>query len=200
VVEEAHRLGLPVAGHAHAVSAVEQCVDAGVDTIEHCSCLGPDGMKTPPALAERMAAAGIIASPTLGMDPTAGDPPPHIQALMDRLSIRWEDRIPQVGALMRAGVTVISGGDAGINPVKPHGVLIYSLANLVECGASIELALASATATAASACGLGGRTGRLRAGLDADLLLVTGDALRDITALRSVHTVVSRGREVVTSG
>src|SRR4051812_43928419 len=39
VVDEAHRRGLPVTAHAHALAAVEQCVAAGVDGIEHCSCL-----------------------------------------------------------------------------------------------------------------------------------------------------------------
>ena len=34
VVEEAHRLDLPVTAHAHALAAVEQCVAAGVDGIE----------------------------------------------------------------------------------------------------------------------------------------------------------------------
>jgi imidazolonepropionase-like amidohydrolase len=43
VVDEAHRLGLAVAAHAHAVAAVENCVAAGVDGIEHCTCLTATG-------------------------------------------------------------------------------------------------------------------------------------------------------------
>lgn len=45
VVGEAHRLGLAVT--AHALTAVKQCIAAGVDGIEHCSCLGEHGMHTP---------------------------------------------------------------------------------------------------------------------------------------------------------
>jgi imidazolonepropionase-like amidohydrolase len=59
-------------------------------------------------------------------------------------------------------------------------------------------ALASATGLAARVCGLAGRTGSLRAGLDADLLLVAGDPTKDITALRDVKMVVRRGRPVST--
>ena len=44
--------------------------------------------------------------------------------------------------------------------------------------------------------GLGGRTGRLAPGLDADLLLVDGDPVADPSALERVRLVVSRGREV----
>jgi imidazolonepropionase-like amidohydrolase len=54
-------------------------------------------------------------------------------------------------------------------------------------------ALASATSKAADACALGDRTGRLRAGLHADLLLVSGDPT-DITAIRDTRMVVSHGR------
>jgi imidazolonepropionase-like amidohydrolase len=54
--------------------------------------------------------------------------------------------------------------------------------------------LASATGLAARACGLADRTGRLRTGLDADLLLVDGDPTTDITAIRNLRTVVSRGQ------
>jgi imidazolonepropionase-like amidohydrolase len=57
-------------------------------------------------------------------------------------------------------------------------------------------ALASATSRAADVCGLAERTGRLRASLDADLLIVDGDPMQDIAALRNVRAVVSRGRDV----
>ena len=104
----------------------------------------------------------------------------------------------QVGQLLAAGVTLVSGGDSGINPGKGHGVLPVSIAALVKAGASTAQALSSATGLAAQACGLAGQTGRLRAGLDADLLIVEGNPIEDIAALQAVHTVVSRGREVTT--
>jgi hypothetical protein len=39
MVELAHDAGLPITAHAHSLAAVEQSVDAGVDCIEHCSCV-----------------------------------------------------------------------------------------------------------------------------------------------------------------
>jgi imidazolonepropionase-like amidohydrolase len=71
-----------------------------------------------------------------------------------------------------------------------------ALVDLVACGASPVAALAAATGVAARACGLQRRTGRLAVGLDADLLLVDGDPLDDVTALQRPRVVVSRGREV----
>ena len=195
VVEEAHRLGLPVTGHAHSLPAVQQCADAELDGIEHCSCLTPDGFNTPPELAERIAAAGTFVGPTLGRA-IGSEPPPQVKAMMERMHIGWDDRLDQVRDLHRAGVQFLSGSDSGISPGKPHGVLPEAVIDLLDCGVPAELALTSATTTSAAALGLTERTGRLQAGLDADLLIVEGNPLQDITALRSVRTVVSRGREV----
>jgi imidazolonepropionase-like amidohydrolase len=197
--DEAHRWGLPITVHAHALAAVEQAVAAGVDGIEHCSCMTAAGLHTPPELAERIAAAGIAVCPTLGRAPLS-EPPPQIRALMERTGMTWEGRLAQVRELYLAGVTLISGADSGISPGKPHGILPVAVSDLVECGVPAPAALASATSGAADACRLGSRTGRLRAGLDADLLLVRGDPLVDPAALQAVHLVVSRGRQVAGPG
>ena len=193
--DEAHRWGLPVTAHAHALSAVEQVVEAGVDGIEHCSCVTAQGIRTPPELAERIAAAGIAVCPTLGRDLSA-PPPPQVLAVMARTGMTWQGRLEQVGELHRAGVTLVSGADSGISPGKPHGVMPVAVSDLVESGVPALAALASATGVAADACRLGHRTGRLRAGLDADLLLVHGNPMADVTSLRAVALVVSRGREI----
>jgi imidazolonepropionase-like amidohydrolase len=57
--------------------------------------------------------------------------------------------------------------------------------------------LASATAVAARHCGLTDRKGRLRPGLDADLLVVDGDPLIDIAALERVIAVMIGGHWVI---
>ncbi|TWP45998.1 amidohydrolase family protein [Lentzea tibetensis] len=199
VVDEAHALGLPVVAHAHPVAAIEQCLDAGVDGIEHCTCIGPTGISTPPGLAERIAASGVVVGPTLGHVPGM-EPPPQVQAVMKRTGMTLEARLAQVGELHRAGVPMIGGADSGIGPGKPHGILPHAVAHMVGIGMSCAEALASVTGAAAKACGLGDRTGRLRAGLDADLLVVAGDPLTDIAALQQVRLVVSRGVEVDLNG
>jgi imidazolonepropionase-like amidohydrolase len=98
--------------------------------------------------------------------------------------------------LYRGGVKLVSGADSGINPVKPHSILPWAVVELVRCGVPATTALASATSLAATAAGLAGRTGRLRPGLDADLILVGGDPTVDIAAVLDVRVVISRGRVV----
>jgi imidazolonepropionase-like amidohydrolase len=195
LVDAAHAAGLPITAHAHAIAAVEQSVAAGVDGIEHGSCLTPTGFRTPPALAAAVAESGIALCPTLGRLPGV-DPPPQVQAIMERTNTTWEERLAQVADLHRAGVRLISGADAGINRAKPHGVLPWAIVDLVGIGLTPTHALASATGLAADACGLTDRTGRLRTGLDADLLIVDGDLTADIAAITRAHTVVARGEPV----
>ena len=198
LVDEAHRAGLPVTAHAHATPAVEMSLAAGVDGIEHCSCMTPAGIAMAPALADALAAAGIDVCPTLGKRPDV-DPPPRIQAAMDRLGLSLEARLAHVGALYRAGVRLIGGADSGINPGKAHGVMRESVIEMVAAGVPVAGALAAATTEAARACGLDDRTGRLEAGLDADLIAVGGDPVTDVATLRDVRLVVSRGREVISA-
>jgi imidazolonepropionase-like amidohydrolase len=159
---------------------------------------GPTVVASGPPITSVGGAAGIMVCPTLGHDLSclAGPPSPAMAALAKRSGVTVEDRLAQVGGLHRGGVTLISGADSGINSVKPHGILPQAVIELAACGVPTTAALASATSLAARACGLADRTGRLRAGLDADLLLVNGDPATDITAIGNVCTVVSRGRAV----
>jgi imidazolonepropionase-like amidohydrolase len=194
VVDEAHRHGLPVTAHAHALDAVRRSLEAGVDGIEHCSCLVPGGHSLPPDLGAALASARIDVCPTLGQVPGM-QPPPHVQARLDAVGTSHERQVEHTGRLHAAGVRLVAGTDAGIGPSKPHGVLPHGLAELVSVGIPVVDALRAATGEAAGVCGLDDRTGRLAAGLAADLLLVEGDALTDVAALLRVARVVSRGRE-----
>ncbi len=199
VVEEAHAAGLPVTAHAHPLSAIEQAVTAGVDGIEHASCLVESGISAPDALLEAMAQRRIAVCPTLG-HVSGVTPPPRIIALQQRTGVTWEKRTALVGRMHRAGVRVVSGVDAGIGNGKPHGLLAAAIADLVAGDISTTDALASATSIAAEACGLGTRKGRLRPGYDADLLLVDGDPLADIGTLSRVVGVMAGGRWADRSG
>jgi imidazolonepropionase-like amidohydrolase len=195
VVAEAHDRGLAVTAHAHGLPAVELAVEAGVDGIEHCSCLTSDGPRLPPGLGHRLAEAGTYVCPTLGRVPGV-ETPPHVQARLEAVGASYEDHLLHVAELRRAGVRFVAGTDAGIGPNKRHGLVPYGVADLVECGVPATDALAAATSVAARACGLARRTGRLAPGLDADLLLVDGDPLLDVSALQRPRLVVSRGRRI----
>lgn len=194
VVRAAHGAGLPVTAHAHSVESVAVCLAADVDGIEHCTCMTASGLQRPEPLFRALAAAGTWVCPTIGRAP-GSTPSPQAAELAARTGYTVAARLAQVGRLAGLGARIVSGSDAGIHPGKPHGVLPWALVELVTAGVPPVTALASATSVAAAACGLGAVTGRLRAGLSADLLFVDGDPTERIEDLTRVRRVVLRGRE-----
>ena len=120
-------------------------------------------------------------------------PPPAVLEMMQRTGMTLENRASMFAALHRAGVVLVSGSDAGINPGKRHGVLPEALVGLAQAGVDATDVLASATSVAADTLGLAGTTGRIRPGLSADLLVVDGDPLADITCVRDVLAVTVHG-------
>jgi len=197
VVGEAHAVGLPVTAHAHGLPAVHMAMAAGADGIEHCSFLTDKGPSQSGQDLARLAEAGTAVCPTPGMAGTP-EPTPNAAALLAKLGMTFEQVMEmnkrRVGQMHAAGVRVVSGSDGGIAAAKPHGLLPASVAFLVEGGVSTVAALASATVLAAAACGLGDKKGRLRAGYDADLLVVDGDPVADIGALARPAAVFAGGR------
>lgn len=190
-VSEAHRIGLPITAHAHAVQAIADAVRAGVDGIEHASFWTLNGINARPALIEAIAASGIVVGATIGMRPIAGlAPPPEVLRRLPAMQATLQ-------ALHRAGALLVAGTDAGIAPIKPPDVVRYAPAAFVELGMSPVDALRAVTSTAATALGIGDRKGRLAPGFDADILAVDGDPLTDPTALHRIRAVIGRGSVVV---
>ena len=95
-------------------------------------------------------------------------------------------------ALMRAGVPVLAGTDAG-NPGTQYGVSMHrELKALVDAGLKPAQALAAATSVPAQVFRLGKR-GRIAQGYKADLLLVEGNPAADILATRRIVEVWKDG-------
>ncbi|MFE0633369.1 amidohydrolase family protein [Streptomyces sp. NPDC058864] len=185
VVEEAHKIGLSVAAHAHGNEAILDAVNAGVDTLEHVSFMTPEGFAPEEKVLAAIAKSDVFASVTLGFDPTV-PPPAALTAQFAKISAGYR-------SLHEHGTRVVVGTDAGVAPFKPHNVLPHAVAELLGLGFSSEEALSAVTALAAEASGLGSRKGYLRPGYDADLLVVSGDPSRDATALLDVTAVFRSG-------
>jgi imidazolonepropionase-like amidohydrolase len=212
LVTAAHARGLVVVAHVSSTAGVEQVVTAGVDVVAHV----PVDAELDRALAERMAETEIVVGPTLatientlgkpGGAAVAGDPHPA-EALGEARECRptsgpreWRgQQIPpysqaenNVRRLADAGVTLLAGTDAP-NPGTMFGASLHrELELLVRCGISPAQALAAATTEPARAFGLPDR-GRVATGQRADLLLVSGDPLTDITKTRAIKRIWRAG-------
>ena len=193
-VDEAHRLGLPVTAHAHAVSAIANAMEAGVDGLEHVSFWTEDGVDAPAGLIRLIAARQIAVGATLGMVPVPGMSPPPA------LAVRMPAMIANLRRLCESGALMVAGTDAGIAPVKPHDVVRYAPAALRQLGFSPADALRAITSIAAGVCGLGHRKGRIAPGFDADILAVDGDPVADPEALHRIRAVYARGTAVTRPG
>lgn len=107
--------------------------------------------------------------------------------------------VPGARVTISAADRVVAGSGSGQMFVI-HGPGIHrELALLVQAGLSPAEALRTATGRAAEALGVAGRIGMLKPGMEADLLLVDGNPLRDITVTERISAVIFRGERVVRS-
>jgi len=193
-VDEAHRHGLQVTAHAHAVGAIADAVAAGADGLEHVSFWTEDSVDAPAELIQLIADRQTVVGATLGMVPVPGRlPPPEIRARMPLL-------VANLRRLYEAGARIVVGSDAGIAPVKPHDVVRRAPAMLRDLGIGQAEALRMLTSVAAGVIGLGHRKGRIAPGFDADILAVDGDPVADPDALHRIRAVYARGTAVPDAG
>ena len=193
-VDEAHRHGLPVTAHAHAVAAIADGVAAGADGLEHVSFWTETSVDAPAELIQLIADRRTVVGLTVGLVPIPGlEPPPVVRA-----------RLPLIVANMRrlyeAGALMVAGSDAGIAPIKPHDVVRHAPDQLREIGIGQAEALRMITSVAAEVIGLGHRKGRIAPGFDADILAVDGDPIADPAALHRIRAVYARGTAVPEAG
>ncbi len=134
------------AGQFADVGAAELAAEVGASSADHLEQVGPGGV-------EAMAKAGVRA------------------VLLPAASFTLRQEPPPVAALRAAGVPLVVASDA--NPgTAPTESLPLALALAVRSyGLGVAEALLGATREAAASLGLGGRTGALRPGLAADLVL-----------------------------
>ncbi|RAI00103.1 hypothetical protein DLJ53_20515 [Acuticoccus sediminis] len=175
--DEAHRKGLKVASHTTGEEALAETIRRGVDCVEHAHF-------TDDAVVELMVRSGTVFVPTLLVNErnfeidraTQGVSPVHWRWLEASRTAKWET----MARAKASGVTIACGTDAGFQVT--HGAMYWrELALLVEGGLSPMEALCAATATNADLLEL--EAGRIRPGLLADLVLVDGDPLADLSIL-----------------
>lgn len=192
IVDEAHRLGLRVAVHAHGTAGINDALRGGVDTIEHASLADSESF----ALAKKHGA-------WFDMDIYNDD---YILAEGEKNGVFAESLAKEkmIGRKQRetfkaahaAGVKMTFGTDAG---VYPHGDNARQFAKMVEWGMTPMEAIQAATRNAAEALDRSADVGAIAPGRYADLIAVDGDPLSDVRTLESV-AVVMKGGQLVRGG
>jgi imidazolonepropionase-like amidohydrolase len=175
IVEEANMAGTYVSAHLYTDDAIRRCVEAGVHSLEHCNLITPE-------TAALATAKGAVAVPTLvTFDKLASEGvslgfPPDSIAKVEKVRAAGMDSL----AIMRkAGLPMAYGSDL-LGEMHRHQSEEFVIRGRALPAHEV---IASATHIAAKLLRQDGRLGAVAPGAHADLIVVDGDPLRDLSLL-----------------
>ena len=216
-VDEAHKLGKIVLAHVLTAETSKTAIEVGVNGLAHVFVDRPTWTHE---LIKTIAESGAFVTPCLSLNSSIMGRTPSKFAndprVSSKLSEEWiktlnssfntypqgsmEDNFKNVMDLYNAGVDILVGTDVSV-PVASlgglaHGASVHhELQLLVEAGFSPIEALRAATSVPARRFSLTDR-GRIVEGARADLVLVEGDPITNISDLLSIKAVWSKGRKL----
>ena len=195
-VTEASKKGLYVAAHAHARDGIANAVRAGVRSIEHGTWVD-DG-----TLAE-MKRRGTFFVPTLAVMSPLAEPRGH-SADDIVLQLRTYHMFASLKAAVRKahelGLPIAASTDGTYDDSDDTGRVrvAHEIALYRQLAGMTPLeSITAATLTGARVLGIESRTGSIRVGLEADLVVFDGDPLAESDMLFEPRLVVSDGRILV---
>lgn len=182
--ETAHAYGRKINAHTRSIEGSKHCVRAGVDGLFHCEYSDEELLDMMEEAKDR-----IFIVPTVGLfwQITQGEAAPHgltaeIGGYMG-INALLEESVKTHTELRKRGVRHLIGGDYGFG-WSPQGTQARDLALFMELyGYTAADALICATRYGGQAMRSEGDLGTLEQGKLADLILVDGDVLADVTIL-----------------
>jgi imidazolonepropionase-like amidohydrolase len=190
-VEEAKAWGKRVAAHARSTWAIKQCVQLGIEVIYHASFCDEEALDLLEAhKMQHFVAPGLAWLIRTVNNASEYGLTPEVTRKMG-YHRELECAVASMQALRKRGVRILPGGDYGF-AWTPHGTNARDLEYFVKVvGMSTMEALLSATAWGGPMMKEGKDIGYLREGCYADLLLVDGDPLADITILQDKARILA---------
>ena len=185
LVSTSHASGMQVMTHTQGFGSYQQAIASGTDIIQHITADSPLTID----MARVMLGHDQLATPTLTI----------IGYFVDVIHFPgWNYTIAEdsVQTLYKAGVTILAGTDANIKPFPiPFGISLHGeLERLVQAGMSTVDVLRAVTKRPAHAFGLWDR-GVIKPGYRADLVLIDGDPIANISNTRNIQKVWASGLE-----
>ncbi len=187
---EATRLGRIKAAHAMGPEAIGNVVEAGVDTVEHGWFITEENCR-------QMIERGTFLIPTISNLWSVARRGSALQMPWAQMTIDDERGIlERLAMAISLGVNIALGTDVGGNESYRHtGENAREIEIYVQCGMAPMAAIGAATLAAARAVRRDGTIGSLEPGKRADLIVVDGDPLTDISLVRTgVIAVMQDGR------
>ncbi|MBI3862690.1 MAG: amidohydrolase family protein [Planctomycetia bacterium] len=179
VVATAHNHSLKVTGHCRATEGIKNALRAGYDTIEHATFIDDEGL-------ELMLARNVPAVPALYFELASIELGPEFglsQRVIDGHKETLDGGSESCRRILKAGGRLGMGGDYGFG-WNPHGDYARELTFFVKhVGFTPLETITCATKTGAEIMGRGDEFGTVEAGKLADLLIVDGNVVADISLL-----------------
>ena len=178
-VEEARKAERKTAAHAQGKEGIQNSLHAGIDSIEHGIFLDDE------------AAALMVELKTL-LVPTLSAPDRVLRggvkaglpsSAVERARSAMKNHLDSIVKAYKMKIPIAMGTDAG-TPLNRHGENLRELELLMKVGMTPMEAIISATKTASEVLGLEEEIGTLEKGKLADLIVVDGDPLEDMTVLQ----------------
>lgn len=196
-VDEAHMRGKRVCAHARSNDAVKQCARAGVDVIYHASFADDEAIDMLEQIKDT-----VYISPAINFPYTSATGEAIPYGLTPEMAVKKGlKREVEIAALamkkMHAkGIRILPGGDYGF-AWAPHGTYSRDLAHFVNMfGHTPMESIIAATAMGGEIMGHPDVLGKVLPGYYADVILVDGNPLEDISILqdtKNIHAIVING-------
>jgi imidazolonepropionase-like amidohydrolase len=181
VVATAHNHKLKVTGHCRANQGIKNALRAGYDALEHATFMDQEAL-------ELLLQGDVPVVPALWFEQASIDRGPEFgmsQKVIDGHQETLEAGAESARMIFKAGGRVGLGGDFGF-AWTPHGTYAKELTFFVHYVGFTPLeVIKCATKTGAEIMGRGHELGTLEAGKLADVLVVNGDVLEDISILEN---------------
>jgi imidazolonepropionase-like amidohydrolase len=178
LINVSHERGLRIVVHAVDEESTATAVALGADELAHG--LADEPVPVSEELTQKMRDHGIYYSATL-------------QVYAAIAPAKLDNASPQLKRVADAGVNVTVGSDTFGRLLPGHSTL-REIELMVEAGLTPALAIQAATGNAAASLGLDDTLGSLTLGKRADILVVDGDPLTNISALRNLSAVIQNGQ------
>lgn len=190
-VDEAHRRGVKVCTHARSRDSVSLSLKTGVDMIYHASYIDEQGMDMLEEAKDRVFVAPAVNWLVATLYEAGEFGYSQEAAEMAGYAKELEVAVKGVQEMRRRGIRVLPGGDYGF-AWTPHGTYARDLAHFVNLFGYTEMeALIAATALGGELFGQADELGKVQPGYYADMILVDGNPLEDITILQDINKITA---------
>jgi len=183
-VEAAHGHGLRVCSHARSTDSIKQCLKYGVDIIYHASFIDDEGMEMLEQQKDRVWVAPGLNWIVCTLENAAdfGYPPTKAEAAGYKRELTVA--VAGLREMKKRGIKILPGGDYGF-AWTPHGTYARDLEHFVKLlGYTPMEAIIAATAGGGDIMMRPNELGKVQPGYYADMILVNGNPLEDITILQ----------------